>query len=124
MQKKYRILDNGQDSNSNARDKEYLQSLKASRAARKSSKSNSPSANTRRTTAIKNAAKYQKQYRLGTFEAIRKPWGILSRKPSKRVRAQNRVEQTYYLQNKAEDKDMARRRRLMNAKKNVNKRTR
>ena len=106
------------------RDKEYMQSLKASRAARKSSKSNSPSASTRQTTAIKNVTKYQKQYKPGMFETAGTSFAILSRKPTKTVKAQNKVEKTFHSQTKAEDKDMARRRRLINAKKNVNKKAR
>jgi hypothetical protein len=103
------------------RDREYMQSLKASRAAQKSSKSNSPSASTRQTTANKNVLKNQKQYKTGMLETASIPFAVFSRKPTKTIRAQNKVEKTFRLQTKAEDKDMARRRRLINAKKNVNK---
>lgn len=106
----------------NNRDKKYLQSLKANRYAQRSEKNNSPSASTRRTTANKNVVKNQKQYKVGMLEAASIPFAVFSRKPTKTIRAQNKVGKTFRLQTKTEDKDMARRRNLVKAKKNVNKR--
>jgi len=102
--------------------KKYVQALKANRYAQRSTKSNSPSGSTRSATAMKSLKKIQKKFEPSMFESFK---GIPSMpSATKTVKARNKAEIKFDSQMKAEDKDMARRRRLMNAKKNVNKRAR
>jgi len=103
------------------RDKEYLQSLKAQRATQQSM-GKSPSASTRkRTSVVRERAAVKKYYNASTPKALAY---LLTKQKTKNEKAADKVYSSFVKQSKAEDKDMARRRRLMNAKKNVNKRAR
>ena len=100
------------------RDKAYMQSLKAERAVQ-NSKGKSPSFSTRERTSVVSRRKASSQYSNSTLKNVA---SLVTRKTTKNEKAHSKVESSFAKQRDAEDKDMARRRRLMNAKKNVNKR--
>ena len=104
----------------NDRDKKYMQSLKAERAV-KNSENKSPSYSTRARTAKVNRLKRSGEYSKNT-NVLKDVGYLLTRKSSPNEKARSKVESAFIRQSKAEDKDMARRRNLVKAKKNVNKR--
>lgn len=112
------------------REKEYLQSLKAAKAATRSLKSNSPSASTRRQTAT---ARYSKAYdkfkpskRERVTSVLSVPVYLAKRQlpTTKSYDKKRQVERRFAVEQEKQDKDMARARRLVNAKKNAKKRIR
>ena len=111
------------------REKEYLQSLKAAKAATRSLKSNSPSAGTRRQTAT---ARYSKAYDKFKPSKRERVTSVLSvplflaqgRLPSGSRSKKGQVERRFAAEQGKQDRDMARARRLVNAKKNAKKRIR
>ncbi len=104
------------------RDKAYMQALKAEKAVR-DSKGKSPSFSTRERTSVVQRRKYSgaknSPYSDSTLKTL--AFGI-TRQYTKNEKAQRKVEKSFVKQSKAEDKDMAKRRSLLAAKKNVNKR--
>lgn len=103
------------------RDKGYMQALKADKAVR-NSEGKSPSFSTRERTSVVQRRKYtsakNSPYANSTLKNVA---FLLTRKYTENEKAQRKVEKSFVKQSKAEDADMARRRRLLAAKKNVNK---
>ena len=104
------------------RDKGYMQSLKADKAV-KDSKGKSPSYSTRARTSLVQRRSFvmgkNPPYKNSTSKNV---FSSLTGIKTKNEKAQSKVEKSFAKQSKAEDADMARRRRLLAAKKNVNKR--
>ncbi len=99
-----------------------MQALKAERAVT-NSKNKSPSYSTRARTAKFNRRITGAQYYKDNNN-LKDLTNLLTGKLSPGGEASKRVESAFIKQSKAEEKDMARRRRLVSAKKNVNKRAR
>ena len=105
-------MDNGQGKEAD-RDKKYIDALKANRAVQ-NSKGKSPSYSTRQKTAKIRRLKASSQYY--NSSPLRSVANLITGKYSKNEKAAKAIELSLAKQFKAEDKNMAKQRKLMNVK--------